>query len=120
MMPVAAFPGEFGWGYDGVYWFAPTQLTERPTTLRALSIEATARHRRDSGRVYNHFGPCGNYAARFSRYFTDKHHTEWGEAINFDGPAGPVRDFVAENAAYWIREFHLDGLRLDATSRHHR
>jgi maltooligosyltrehalose trehalohydrolase len=66
--------------------------------------------------VYNHFGPCGNYATKFSQhYFTDKHHTDWGEAINFDGPcSGPVRDFVSDSAAYWVREFHIDGLRLDA------
>ena len=67
--------------------------------------------------VYNHLGPDGNYLKAFSpAYFTDKYKTEWGEAINFDGPdSGPVRDFFASNAAYWIDEFHLDGLRLDAT-----
>ena len=67
--------------------------------------------------VYNHFGPDGNYLQAFSpAYFTDRYANEWGEAINFDGPdAGPVREFVIENAAYWIREFHFDGLRLDAT-----
>ena len=66
--------------------------------------------------VYNHFGPCGNYTGAFSPYFVSKkHHTEWGDAINFDGEhCGPIRDLVASNAAYWIREFHLDGLRLDA------
>ena len=117
VMPVAAFPGEFGWGYDGVYWFAPTQLYGMPDEMRAFVDGA---HALGMGVildcVYNHLGPCGNYATQFSRdYFTDKHHTEWGEALNFDGPrSGPVRDFVADNAAYWVREFHIDGLRLDA------
>ena len=67
--------------------------------------------------VYNHFGPDGNYLGQFSKdYFTDKYKNEWGEAINFDGPdAGPVREFFVANAGYWIDEFHIDGLRLDAT-----
>lgn len=117
VMPVAAFPGEFGWGYDGVYWFAPTQLYGTPDDMRAFVDRA---HGLGMGvildSVYNHFGPCGNYAKQFSAdYFTEKHHTEWGDAINFDGPrAGPVRNFVADNAAYWVREYHIDGLRLDA------
>ena len=117
VMPVAAFPGKFGWGYDGVHWFAPTQLYGRPDDMRAFVDLA---HALGMGvvldLVYNHFGPCGNYATKFSQhYFTEKHHTEWGDAINFDGPRSePVRDFVADNAAYWIREFHIDGLRLDA------
>ncbi len=118
VMPVAAFPGKFGWGYDGVYWFAPTELYGSPDDFRAFVDRA---HRLGIGVildvVYNHFGPCGNYTGAFSPYFiSKKHHTEWGDAINFDGEhCGPVRDFVAANAAYWIREFHLDGLRLDAT-----
>jgi maltooligosyltrehalose trehalohydrolase len=117
VMPVAAFPGEFGWGYDGVYWFAPTQLYGTPDEMRAFVDRA---HALGIGVVldcvYNHLGPSGNYATKFSQaYFSEKHHTEWGEAINFDGPnSGPVREFVADNAAYWVRHFHLDGLRLDA------
>jgi maltooligosyltrehalose trehalohydrolase len=118
VMPVAAFPGEFGWGYDGVYWYAPTQLYGTPDDFREFVDRAHA-----LGLavildvVYNHFGPAGNFTAQFSsRYESQKHHTEWGGAINFDGEnAGPVREFVAENAAYWVREFHIDGLRLDAT-----
>ncbi len=117
VMPVAAYPGDFGWGYDGVHWFAPTQLYGTPDDMRAFVDRA---HGLGMGvvldLVYNHFGPSGNYATQFSAdYFSIKHHTEWGDAINFDGPrCGPVRDFVADNAAYWIREFHIDGLRLDA------
>jgi maltooligosyltrehalose trehalohydrolase len=117
VMPVAAFPGKFGWGYDGTYWFAPTEIYGSPDDFRAFVDRA---HRLGIGVildvVYNHFGPCGNYTGAFSPYFVStKHHTEWGDAINFDGEqCGPVRDLVASNAAYWIREFHLDGLRLDA------
>jgi maltooligosyltrehalose trehalohydrolase len=117
VMPVAAFPGKFGWGYDGVGWFAPTQLYGEPDDFRAFVDGA---HQLQIGVildvVYNHFGPVGNYAPTFSPYFhSNKHHTEWGDAINFDGAGcGPVRQFIAANAAYWIREFHLDGLRLDA------
>ncbi|HEY3395755.1 MAG TPA: malto-oligosyltrehalose trehalohydrolase [Lacipirellulaceae bacterium] len=117
VMPVAAFPGKFGWGYDGVSWFAPTQLYGEPDDFRAFVDEA---HQLKIGVildvVYNHFGPAGNYAPTFSEYFlSKKHHTEWGDAINFDGDeCGPVREFIAANAAFWIREFHLDGLRLDA------
>jgi maltooligosyltrehalose trehalohydrolase len=117
VMPVAAFPGEFGWGYDGVYWYAPTQLYGSPDDFRLFVDQA---HALGLGVVldcvYNHLGPSGNYATQFSKaYFSDKHHTEWGDALNFDGPKSqPVREFVAENAAYWVREFHIDGLRLDA------
>jgi maltooligosyltrehalose trehalohydrolase len=117
VMPVAAFPGNFGWGYDGVSWFAPTHLYGKPDDFRAFVDEA---HQMEIGVildvVYNHFGPAGNYAPAYSPYFlSKKHHTEWGDAINFDGEeCEPVREFIASNAAYWIREFHLDGLRLDA------
>jgi maltooligosyltrehalose trehalohydrolase len=118
MMPVADFAGTFGWGYDGVDLFAPTRLYGEPDDLRQFIDEA---HRLGLGVildvVYNHLGPDGNYLAAFSKaYFTDRHRNEWGAAINFDGPdAGPVREFFIENAAYWIREYHFDGLRLDAT-----
>ncbi|HVR64649.1 MAG TPA: malto-oligosyltrehalose trehalohydrolase [Polyangia bacterium] len=117
MMPVADFPGAFGWGYDGVALFAPYHGYGRPDDLRQLVDEAHA-----LGLavildvVYNHFGPDGNYLPQFSPHYLAKTGTEWGAAINFDGPdAGPVRQFVIENAGYWIDEYHMDGLRLDAT-----
>lgn len=119
LLPVAAFPGEFGWGYDGVFWYAPTQLYGTPDELRAFVDRA---HRLGLGVildvVYNHFGPVGNCTGVFSPYYvSNKHHTDWGSGLNFDGAeSGPVRDFVAENAAYWVREFHIDGLRLDAVN----
>ena len=117
LMPVADFAGTFGWGYDGVDLFAPYHRYGRPDDLRRFVDEA---HRLGLAVlldvVYNHLGPDGNYLARFAPgYFSDK-ATEWGAAINYDGAdAAPVREFFAENAAYWIREFHLDGLRIDAT-----
>jgi len=118
MMPVADFPGRFGWGYDGVNLFAPTRLYGTPEDLRGFVNQA---HRLGLGVildvVYNHLGPDGNYLKNFSEdYFTDRYSNEWGQAINFDGPnSGPVREFFLTNAAYWIEEFHFDGLRLDAT-----
>jgi maltooligosyltrehalose trehalohydrolase len=118
LMPIAEFPGEFGWGYDGVFWYAPTHLYGTPEDLRLFVNRA---HELGLGVildvVYNHFGPAGNFASMYSPFFfSAKHHTEWGQAINYDGPhSEPVRDLVAENAAYWVREFHMDGLRLDAT-----
>ena len=118
VMPVADFPGRFGWGYDGVNLFAPTRLYGRPDEFRAFVNNA---HRLGIGVVldvvYNHLGPDGNYLREFSHdYFTDRHKNEWGDAINFDDAnSGPVREFFLANAAYWIDEFHLDGLRLDAT-----
>lgn len=118
MMPVADFPGRFGWGYDGVSMFAPTRRYGTPDDLRAFVDTA---HRLGIGVIldvlYNHFGPDANYLPLFSStYLTDKYENEWGEAINFDGTgAQGVREFVRENAAYWVREFHFDGLRLDAT-----
>ncbi len=117
-MPVAEFAGKFGWGYDGVQPYAPASIYGAPDDMRAFVNQA---HRLGVGVildvVYNHLGPDGNYLPKFSPfYFTKKHKTDWGEAINFDGEeSGPVREFFRENAAYWIREFHLDGLRLDAT-----
>src|SRR5207302_8022588 len=118
VMPLADFPGRFGWGYDGVDLFAPTRLYGTPDDLRRF---VDAAHAAGLGVildvVYNHFGPDGNYLREFSDdYFTDRHDNEWGEAINYDGDnAGPVREFMAANAGYWIEEFHFDGLRLDAT-----
>jgi maltooligosyltrehalose trehalohydrolase len=118
VMPVADFPGKFGWGYDGVNLFAPTRLYGDPDDFRRFVDRA---HAAGLGVildvVYNHIGPDGNYLYQFTpKYFTDRYKNEWGEAINFDGPdASPVREFFLANAGYWIAEFHLDGLRLDAT-----
>lgn len=118
LMPVAEFDGRFGWGYDGVDMFAPSHLYGRPDDLRRF---VDAAHACGIGVlldvVYNHFGPAGNYLRAFApAYFTDRYANEWGDAINFDGPdAAPVREFFVTNAAYWIEEFHIDGLRLDAT-----
>jgi maltooligosyltrehalose trehalohydrolase len=118
VMPVAEFPGRFGWGYDGVNLFAPTRLYGTPDEFRLFIDRA---HSLEMGVildvVYNHIGPDGNYLKQFSEdYFTNRHNNEWGEALNFDGENnGPVREFFASNAAYWIDEFHVDGLRLDAT-----
>lgn len=118
LMPVSEFDGDFGWGYDGVCWYAPTRLYGTPDDLRHFVDTA---HGHGLGVlldvVYNHFGPTGNYTGAFSQYFvSERHPTEWGDAINYDaaGAAG-VRQFVTENAAYWIDEFRLDGLRIDAT-----
>ena len=118
VMPVADFPGKFGWGYDGVDLFAPTRLYGTPDDFRRFVDRAHA-----VGLavildvVYNHIGPDGNFLKAFSGdYFTDHYQTDWGEAINYDGPnSGPVREFFISNARYWIDEFHLDGFRFDAT-----
>jgi maltooligosyltrehalose trehalohydrolase len=118
VMPVAEFPGRFGWGYDGVNLFAPTRLYGSPDDARRF---VDAAHAVGLGVildvVYNHFGPDGNYLREFADdYFTNRHDNEWGDAINYDGDnAGPVREFMQANAGYWIEEFHFDGLRLDAT-----
>src|SRR5262249_10367112 len=118
ILPVAEFPGQFGWGYDGVDLFAPTHLYGTPDDLRAFVDRA---HALGLGVlldvVYNHLGPDGNYLKEYSAdYFTGRYKNEWGDAINFDGPnSKPVREFFASNARYWIQEFHLDGLRFDAT-----
>jgi maltooligosyltrehalose trehalohydrolase len=119
MMPIADFPGNFGWGYDGVDLFAPTHLYGTPDDLRAF-----VNHAHSLGLavildvVYNHFGPDGNYIRMFSEdYFTARYEkNDWGESINFDGPnSGPVREFFITNGRYWIDEFHFDGFRFDAT-----
>jgi maltooligosyltrehalose trehalohydrolase len=118
LMPLADFPGRFGWGYDGVNLYAPTRLYGSPDDLRHFVDRA---HQLGLAVildvVYNHLGPDGNYLKAFSpAYFTDKYKTDWGEALNYDGPdSTPVREYFAANAAYWIDEFHFDGLRLDAT-----
>ena len=118
IMPVADFSGRFGWGYDGVNLFAPFHLYGTPDDFRMFVDRA---HSLGLGVildvVYNHLGADGNYLREFSRdYFSSRYKTEWGDAFNFDGRnSKPVREYVLANGAYWISEFHLDGLRLDAT-----
>lgn len=116
LMPVAQFPGERNWGYDGVYPYAVQNSYGGPDPLKRL-IDAC--HNLGIGValdvVYNHLGPEGNYLNNFGPYFTDRYKTPWGDAINFDGPGSDeVRRFFLENALYWVSEFHLDALRLDA------
>jgi len=117
LMPLAEFPGRWNWGYDGVDLFAPSHTYGEYDALKQF-VEAA--HERGIGVildvVYNHFGPDGNYLPSFSdTYVTDRHPNEWGQAVNFDGPGSHgVRDLVVQNACYWIHEFRLDGLRLDA------
>jgi maltooligosyltrehalose trehalohydrolase len=120
LMPLAEFPGRFGWGYDGVDLYAPSRLYGRPDELRAFVDRA---HSVGIGVildvVYNHLGPSGNYLREFSdHYFTDRYDNEWGDALDFETDAG-ARELFAANGAYWIDEFHLDGLRLDATQSIH-
>ena len=118
VMPVAEFPGRFGWGYDGVFPFAPSRLYGAPDDFRAFVNRA---HELGLGVildvVYNHLGPDGCVFRRYSgAYFTDRYSNEWGDALNFDGPSSEaVREYFISNAVYWLDEFHLDGLRLDAT-----
>jgi len=114
IMPVADFPGARNWGYDGVLLYAPDSSYGTPDDLKALVDAAHARSIMVLlDVVYNHFGPDGNYLGAYAPgFFTDRHKTPWGDGIHFE--AAPVRDFVIGNAIYWITEFHLDGLRLDA------
>src|SRR5262249_46541805 len=111
------FPGRWGWGYDGVLPFAPESRYGRPEALKAL-VEACHAHGIAVflDVVYNHFGPEGNYLHRYApTFFNPRQRTPWRDALNFDGPASEVlRAFVVHNALYWIEEFHVDGLRLDA------
>jgi len=116
IMPVAEFPGERGWGYDGVDLFAPHHAYGGPDGLKKL---VDACHREGLAIildvVYNHLGPDGNYLALFGPYFTQHHHTPWGEAVNLDGEGSiEVRRFFCDNALMWLRDYHFDGLRLDA------
>jgi maltooligosyltrehalose trehalohydrolase len=118
VMPVAEFPGDFGWGYDGVGMFAPYHRYGAPEDFRRFVDAAHA-----SGLavildvVYNHWGPDGNYASDFSdQYASERHTTDWGAALNFDGPGSEgVRDFCVANVRHWVEEYHLDGFRFDAT-----
>lgn len=117
LMPVADFPGTRNWGYDGVLLFAPDHRYGAPDELKAL-VQAAHAH----GLmvlldvVYNHFGPDGNYLHVYApQFFSERHHTPWGAAINFDGNGSrTVREFFIHNALYWLEEYHFDGLRLDA------
>lgn len=118
IMPVAEFPGRRNWGYDGVCLYAPSHVYGGGDALKNLVDTA---HRLGMAVildvVYNHLGPDGNYLGVYSDdFFTDRYTTPWGDALNYDGPnCQHVRAFVVQNACYWLREFHLDGLRLDAT-----
>jgi maltooligosyltrehalose trehalohydrolase len=119
IMPVAQFSGSRNWGYDGVYPFAAQQSYGGPQGLKRL---VNACHRQGLAVlldvVYNHLGPEGNYLRDFGPYFTDRCHTPWGEAINFDGPhSEEVRRYFIENALSWVSDYHFDGLRLDAVDR---
>lgn len=117
LMPIADFPGSRNWGYDGVLPFAPDSSYGHPHDLKELVQSC---HDRGlmilSDVVYNHFGPEGNYLHTYApQFFTDRHTTPWGNAINFDGPGSRVvRDFFITNALYWLEEYHFDGLRIDA------
>jgi maltooligosyltrehalose trehalohydrolase len=122
VMPVSDFPGRFGWGYDGVFPYAPAHQYGTPDDFRAFVDSA---HAIGLGVildvVYNHLGPDGCVFGRYAKaYYSKTYSNEWGDPLNFDGAdAGPVRDYFASNAAYWIDEFMLDGLRLDATQTIH-
>lgn len=116
LMPLSDFPGRYGWGYDGVLPYAPDSSYGRPEDLRKL---VDAAHERGIcvflDVVYNHFGPDGNYLPLYAPIFNEQHKTPWGHGLNFDGKeCRVVRDFVIENAIYWLDLFRMDGLRLDA------
>ena len=116
LMPVVEFDGTYGWGYDGVDLYAPHHAYGGPDGLKAL---VNACHAKGLAVlldvVYNHLGPSGNYLRDFGPYFSDRHHTPWGDAVNFDGPdSDEVRRFFCDNALMWFRDYHFDGLRLDA------
>jgi maltooligosyltrehalose trehalohydrolase len=116
LMPVAAFPGKHGWGYDGVDLFAPQAAYGGPEGLKRF-VDACHAHGLAAilDVVYNHLGPSGNYLGMFGPYFTNAHHTPWGDAVNLeDAGSHEVRRFFCDNALMWLREYHFDGLRLDA------
>lgn len=116
LLPFAEFPGKHGWGYDGVDLFAPHAAYGGPDGLKRLVDAAHARNLAVlMDVVYNHFGPSGNYVGSFGPYFTDTHKTPWGDAVNLeDGGSFEVRRFFCDNALMWLRDYHMDGLRLDA------
>lgn len=116
LMPVAQFPGERNWGYDGTFPFAPQNSYGGPDGLKRLVDACHARGLAVTlDVVYNHLGPEGNYLHGFGPYFTDRYRTPWGDAVNFDGPdSDPVRSYFISNALHWITEYHIDALRLDA------
>ena len=117
LMPVADFPGRYNWGYDGVLPFAPDTRYGSPEDLKDLVEAAHAKGLMVFlDVVYNHFGPEGNYLHAYAEaFFTDRHHTPWGKAINFDGTSSHwVREFFIHNALFWLQEYRMDGLRLDA------
>ena len=116
IMPVNEFSGRWGWGYDGVDLFAPHHAYGGPDALKRL---VNAAHQKGLAVlldvVYNHLGPAGNYLSSFGAYFTERHRTPWGEAVNLDGPySHEVRRFFCDNALMWLRDYHFDGLRVDA------
>ena len=116
LLPCNTFPGTWGWGYDGVYWYAVHEPYGGPDGLKRL---VDAAHLRGLGVVmdvvYNHLGPVGNYLPEFGPYLTHEHTTPWGPAINLDRPGSDeVRRFILDNAMMWLRDYHLDGLRVDA------
>ena len=116
VMPVAEFSGDRGWGYDGVDLYAPHHAYGGPAGLKRL-VDACHAHGLAAvlDVVYNHLGPVGNFLSEFGPYFSDRHTTAWGAAFNFDGPGSDeVRRFIVDNALTWIRDYHFDGLRLDA------
>jgi len=117
LMPVSSFPGRRNWGYDGVLPFAPAAVYGRPEDLKHFIQAAHAKNLMVFlDVVHNHFGPEGNYLGLYAPcFFTERHRTPWGQAINFDGPdSRTVRDFFIHNALYWLKEYHFDGLRFDA------
>ncbi|WP_246721394.1 malto-oligosyltrehalose trehalohydrolase [Rhizobium sp. BK226] len=116
IMPVGEFPGRYGWGYDGVLPYAPDSSYGRPEDFMAL---VDAAHARGISVfldvVYNHFGPDGNFIPSYAPLFTDHHKTPWGHGVNYDGDGSAmIREFIIQNALYWITEFRLDGFRFDA------
>jgi maltooligosyltrehalose trehalohydrolase len=116
LMPIAQFPGPRNWGYDGVYLFAPQNTYGGPESLQRL-VNAAHQHALSIALdvVYNHLGPEGNYLSAYGPYFTDRYQTPWGQAINFDGAGSDeVRRFFIDSALYWLQDYHIDALRLDA------
>ena len=116
LLPISSFEGGFSWGYDGVAFYAPDESYGGPDAVKRF---VNACHAKGLGVildvVYNHFGPAGNYTQNFGPYYTDKHKTPWGAAINLEeGGSDQVRRYMIDNAIMWLRDYHFDGLRLDA------